>query len=269
MKNLLLAIDLEDVRQMVQNGDQYEDRLVANTKRFLDFFKERDLTITFFSMGKVAEKYPGLIKEIHEHGHEIGLHSYSHVPIPSQTRDQFEEDLKKNIDLIQDIVGKKPIGYRAPANSMTPDTEWVYDILDKFEIKYSSSILPSSNPLYSWRLEKNYDVVTNQFPIPELPMSISNFIGKEIPPAGGVFFRLLPGFILNWLFQKHDAVVGYLHPYDIDTDQEFFRHYLLEDKPLLNLLMYIGRGTVFRKLDYLIKKGWKPIRYDEYLQLKF
>ncbi len=60
----------------------------------------------------------------------------------------------------------------------------------------------------------------------EIPMTLSKFGPMHLPVAGGVYFRVLPRFlILNAIrkkFQAGEPVLSYFHPYDADTDQEDF-----------------------------------------------
>jgi hypothetical protein len=80
-------------------------------------------------------------------------------------------------------------------------------------------------------------------------------------------------FILKQLFkirfEKSEPVLSYLHPYDIDTDQERFMHPHLNNSKVLNWLMYVNRDEVFDRMEYLIKNlDAGVIRYDEYLKDK-
>ncbi len=82
----LLGIDLEDVRSMIDDGDRYRERVPENTRRLLDFFGEVDARCTFFAVGDVARRYPDLIREIAERGHELACHSSDHTPLDRHDR---------------------------------------------------------------------------------------------------------------------------------------------------------------------------------------
>jgi hypothetical protein len=89
-----------------------------------------------------------------------------------------------------------------------------------------------------------------------------------VPLAGGVYFRVLPFFLTRWAIAqslgKGQPVITYFHPYDIDTKQERFMHPDLGDKWHLNLLMYIGRAKVLKRLDVL-HRSFAFQAYDEYV----
>ena len=82
--DLLLSIDLEDVRDQLENGDQYREAVPENTHRYLDFLQQKKVTATFFVVGNIARKYPSLISEIIAEGHEIACHSDKHLQLNKQ-----------------------------------------------------------------------------------------------------------------------------------------------------------------------------------------
>ena len=115
MKNMVnaLSIDVEDWYQVsdfnciikISDWDKYEDRLTKNTARILELLERYHTKATFFVLAWNAEREPQLVKDIHAAGHEISSHGYSHQLIYQQTVDEFAEDFKKSIHLIEDIKG--------------------------------------------------------------------------------------------------------------------------------------------------------------------
>jgi hypothetical protein len=65
---------------------------------------------------------------------------------------------------------------------------------------------------------------------------------------------------------RGEPVGTYFHPYDIDTGQERFMHPDLDEKKHLNMLMYIGRAKVFKRLAVL-KRSFPFQSYGEYVSL--
>ena len=78
---------------------------------------------------EIAERYPNLIKEIHQQGHEIASHGYFHKMIHHQSRDEFREDIRKAKLILEDIIEEEVIGYRAPTYSITPKSRWALEVL--------------------------------------------------------------------------------------------------------------------------------------------
>ncbi len=87
----------------------------------LDILDREQIKATFFVLGIWAEKNPEMLKLIHDRGHEIGNHSYSHK-LPSRiTVKQMEEEIDKANDAIEKIVGYRPVLYRAPSGDHTEE----------------------------------------------------------------------------------------------------------------------------------------------------
>ena len=265
MNTFLFSIDLEDVRLRMKDGLKYSERVSQTTHRILEFLEKHSVRCTFFVMGDVAELYPSLIREIHSKGHEIACHSASHILLDKMNKEQFRDDLKKNIDSLQKAGAHEISGYRAPVFSLTEKTKWVYPILDEFGFTYSSSVLPAANPFYGWN-----DFGTGMKKVDgllEIPMSVSSFFGKKIPFAGGIYFRVLPFFMIKNSFRKHfrnnKSIIGYFHPYDIDTDQERYMHPGINDNHFYNFLIYFNRSSVFNRLEKIFREC-TVLRYSDF-----
>ncbi|WP_078808790.1 polysaccharide deacetylase family protein [Selenihalanaerobacter shriftii] len=84
------------------------------TPRLLEIFKENDIQITFFFGGNWLEDYPDMAKKIVDNGHEIGNHTYSHPHLNSLTKEEIEEELVRNQQLIKNLVGEQPKLFRPP-----------------------------------------------------------------------------------------------------------------------------------------------------------
>jgi peptidoglycan/xylan/chitin deacetylase (PgdA/CDA1 family) len=93
-----LSIDLEDwyhpelVRKWVEVPVAQIGEATQPILRLLDQYETK---ASFFILGEVAEKNPGLIKSIYEKGHEIGCHGFSHKPLWELDRDAFRKELER------------------------------------------------------------------------------------------------------------------------------------------------------------------------------
>ena len=106
--------------------------------RLLDLFDRYGIKTTWFSCGHSIETFPELLKDVVARGHEIGLHGYSHENPLAMTPEQEEKILLHTIDLVTELSGKKPVGYRAPWWEFSKVTN---DLLVKHGIKYDSSLM--------------------------------------------------------------------------------------------------------------------------------
>jgi polysaccharide deacetylase family protein (PEP-CTERM system associated) len=265
----LFSVDLEDVRDFIPGGRQYREAVTANTIKYLDWLDKMNAKATFFIVGKTARDYPDIIKEIIRKGHETACHTDTHIHLTKQTKDSFKKDCENFLDTMARLGAISVRGFRAPTFSMVEQSKWAYEVLHGLGFTYSSSVLPSDNPIFGWPGFKGEGYYEGIY---ELPMNIGAFPFK-VPFGGGVYFRFFPLFILKRLFQatfnNNKPVLSYLHPYDVDTAQERFMHPHLNDSKILNRLMYVNRDEVFDKMEYLLKSlNAAIVRYDAYVANK-
>ncbi len=249
-----LTIDVEDYFHVTafektiprDSWPNYTPRVEGNTRAVLDLLDEFELKGTFFVLGWVAEHFPGLVREICDRGHELACHGYGHQLIYSISQNKFREDIKKSKALLEDLSGRKILGYRAPSYSMTANSLWALDILIDEGFVYDSSIFPVHHDIYGMPNARRFphtikrtNGVILEFPLTTWPLKA---FGHEyrLAVAGGGYLRLLPiGLISHALkqinTQEHQPFVLYFHPWEIDPDQpripdvplkSRFRHYV-------------------------------------------
>jgi len=264
----LFSVDLEDVRTMVPDGERYRDGVTPSVHRYLDLLDRHQMRCTFFTVGNVARSHPALVHEIAEAGHEIACHSSEHRVISDHDSRTFRDDVRRNIDDLLAAGAHGVAGFRAPMMSMTPDTDWAYDVLRELGIEYSSSVLPGANPLHGWPGHPD-DATRHESGIWEIPVSMSRWPILDVPFACGVYFRVLPFAAQRHLCRRQGRsrrpIVMYCHPYDIDTEQEFISFPGLAGNRLFNWLMYVGRGKMIARLDRLLADVGPIIPYNEYV----
>lgn len=107
--------------------------------RILKLLKKHEVPATFFIPGMIAQKYPEIVREVHELGHEIGNHSWTHTYPDKMEGEQAErEEYLKTSDLLEELTGVRPTGYRSPAWEFSPYT---LDIIEEMGIEYSSNMM--------------------------------------------------------------------------------------------------------------------------------
>ena len=201
---------------------KYENRLENNMEFIFEALEKTKKRATFFCLGWVARKYPNLIKKIDNLGHEIGSHSDAHNLLFKLNSYEFREDLKKSINSIEDIIGKKIEIFRAPSFSIGESNSWVFDELVNFGIRYDCSIFPAKrdNGGFSKFVSSEPSIIkTKKGEIKEFPINLYNFFGQKLIFSGGGYFRILPYFVLKKMMEKSNYVMTYFHPRDFDKDQ--------------------------------------------------
>lgn len=262
MKNIL-TIDLEEWfhanyhAEIFDNQKTYEVRIIQNTERLLALFSEHKVKATFFVLGHVAEQHPQLIKDIAAAGHEIATHGYAHQLVYQQTPDMFKEDVSQAKKLIEDIINKGIKGYRAPSWSITPRSLWAWDILSDLGFVYDASVFPIETYLYgmpsSPRFPYHPEYNGRTLNLIEIPSSTVRILNKNIPFAGGFYFRVLPYSLvarcIKTVNNEGQPAIVYLHPREIDPGQPRLTLSLKE-----NLIHYYGINGCERKLIRVLKK---------------
>jgi polysaccharide deacetylase family protein (PEP-CTERM system associated) len=227
--DLILSFDLEDWHQLVHRdlGDPDWDRRheaferqVASVLALLD---ELGVAATFFVLGVCARTYPDAVREIAARGHELACHGYAHERVPAQTADAFRADVIHSIDLIGELGGRTPAGYRAPAFSITRACAWAYEMLGELGFRYDSSQYDSPRirgrlagiPSEPYRLE-----LASGKSLVEFPVAVARVGGRALPVGGGTYWRALPPALLFRALRaaasQSPAPVLYFHPYELD-----------------------------------------------------
>ena len=116
-----LSIDVEDWYHDAAGpvAAPVEGRVEANTLHLLDILATQRVRATFFFLGEVAERFPGLARRVSDAGHEIGSHGYQHQRVMQMTRGEFRTDVARSLRAIEDATGRAVWGYRAPYFSIT------------------------------------------------------------------------------------------------------------------------------------------------------
>ena len=242
-----LTIDVEDYFQVAAFEDIIQSeswvsrdfRAEKNTDCILAILEQHQVKATFFIVGWIAEKSPELVKKIAAEGHEVGCHSYWHRKIYDLTPEKFHEDTKRAKDILEDITGKKVLGYRAPSYSITKKSLWALDILEGLGFEYDSSIFPIYHDNYGIPDAPRFEYKLPNHDMKEYPISTSLIMGRKIPVAGGGYFRLFPYWFTRMALKRINSLenqpfIFYLHPWEVDPDQprmqnakrlSKFRHY--------------------------------------------
>ena len=260
----LFAVDVEDPRSTLADGSSFPARVPAMVERYLAFLDRCQGRGTFFVVGEVAREHPSLIRRILDCGHEIACHSDSHIPIDKQSRAEFREDLQRNLDALTTVGGSDVQGYRAPCFSLTEQSPWVYEVLAELGFRYSSSVLPSRNPLYGWPTFGTEPRLIDD--IVELPVSLLRFPLLSVP-VGGIYFRVLPRIVVARALRHHRKlrrpVLGYFHPYDLDTEQAH-GHGQFRSGGVYDLLIRAKKSEVLPRLEMAHAIGFDFQSYSGY-----
>ncbi|NGP75951.1 DUF3473 domain-containing protein [Balneolaceae bacterium YR4-1] len=234
MHDVYITIDVEDWFQVenlrpsfpLSTWDKQEWRVEANVNLLLEMLDRHACRTTFFVLGQVAERFPHIVKNIVNNGHELASHGYNHVLLYEMDSEAITTDLKRSKAILEDISGKEVFGYRAPSFSVNDEN---IEIIRSAGYRYDSSYNDFGGhdrygtlELAQWTKKRAgvYEHPDDNFF--EIPIQNLRMFGSVIPWGGGGYFRMIP-----WPFFKRGIAhiieqspyIFYLHPWEIDPGQ--------------------------------------------------
>ena len=243
-----LTVDVEEYFQVAafertiirDSWDTVESRVEFSCGRVLDLFDAQGVRGTFFVLGWIAERHPGIVRRIVKDGHELASHGYDHTRVHNFTPEQFRADVVRTKAVLEDIGGVQVRGYRAPSYSINAKNLWALDVLQETGHVYSSSIYPIRHDLYGMPDAPRFPFRFRPDGILEIPVTTVRMGGRNYPCGGGGYFRLLPYGAFRWMLarvneQDRQSGLFYFHPWEVDPGQprvegaplkSRFRHYL-------------------------------------------
>lgn len=231
------TVDVEEYFQVValaphvprDTWDHVPSRVERPVDRLLGLLADHDGTGTFFTLGWIAERHPGLVRRISGAGHEIASHGQAHRRVTELTPDRFRDSVRRSKATLEDVTGHPVVGYRAPSYSITRGMEWALEILREEGYRYDSSLFPVRRSGYGYvgGRREPYHFDLNAGRLLEFPPSTARVAGMTLPAAGGAYLRLLPyGLVREGLRQAQRAGhpgTFYVHPWELDPDQPRLR----------------------------------------------
>ncbi|MFY1955232.1 polysaccharide deacetylase family protein [Achromobacter xylosoxidans] len=220
-KQILFSLDLEDHLGRYDGASRYPEV----TRRVMSALAERNIKGTVFTVARIAEREPALLREIAALGHEIACQSMDHTPLDKQSPKQLRENTARAKGILENCIGQEIAGYRAPIFSLVERTAWFVDDLRRLGFSYSSSVMPTRTPLYGFPgapqepFKWHNDLV-------ELPCPVGKLGSATLPYLGGFYLRYIPQAIINKLLSQasnQSCLWTYCHPYDFDAEEPFAR----------------------------------------------
>lgn len=259
--SLVLTVDVEEwfhvcghpVYDVPELWETFVSRVVPSTERILDLLDQTSSHATFFVLGWVARRHPGLLKRIVDAGHEVGCHGDLHRRANTMTEKEFRADLRAAKASLEEACGVTVTAYRAP--------EW--------------SLRSASSPHLATLVEEGFRVDSSLLAVPPIgepgnplrPTVLSTSAGDllEVPPLVGTLFgwpAMLGG---GWTSRvsrearvtaaveaelaRGDSPVLYLHPWEVDPE-----HPPMELSPIARLVHFGARGRVVPRLSRLLSR---------------
>jgi peptidoglycan-N-acetylglucosamine deacetylase len=241
----ILTVDLEDWFHICEvesilprkDWDCLPSTVVADTEVLLELFESHQAHATFFVLGYVARRHPGLVRRIHAMGHEIAYHGWDHELVYDLTPAAFRHILRQGSACLADIIGVRPIGFRAPQWSINDRNLWALEVLAEEGFLYDSSMAP-----LKWIGSESYPLHPHILDLPgaqlwELPPLVLQTPLGNYPLGGGWGLRCLPYALIRSrvcrLNQQHLPALFYFHPREFGRKRSihglpFIKRFVLE-----------------------------------------
>ncbi|SNS43442.1 polysaccharide deacetylase family protein, PEP-CTERM locus subfamily [Anaerovirgula multivorans] len=259
MKNFFLTLDLEEwyhLEYLKKYKVNDNIQMIKHISEFFDLLDKYDIKITVFVLGELADQHAIIIKDISNRGHEIACHGYDHQLLYNKTNEEFRQNILQGKKVLEEIINKEVIGYRASCFSM--DNEKLR-ILKECGYKYDSSYIRfSQHDLYGSLaiddFESIEDLVYRQENFFEFEIPTYRIFKYDIPISGGGYFRLFPLFLFNYMFNNYSNLfknfVFYIHPFELtDVTINFGKTVTYKDR----FRFEVGRKGNLKKFEKFIK----------------
>ena len=256
-KNILLTNDVE-ITSIVNHclsdatGELVADIAVPKT---LELYSKYNIIATFFITGYFAKKFPAAVKLIHQSGHEIGCHGYSHEHVfgfDILNYSKQKEHLYKAKSILEDIISDEVISFRSPALRTNSHT---VKALEETGFKIDSSVSSQrfdfffslgSREKLQWLQAPRKPYFTSKYSLSkkgsskilEIPISafVMPYIGTtmRISPA---LIRLLRCFLREEASHKGNLINFLIHPIELVLEERTQSNIQRRSKNYINYLL--------------------------------
>ena len=252
------------VRSQESESEKWEtgaDNVFNESKQQTNSPHEPSVHATFFVLGWIAKKLPGLIREIHSRGHEVASHGNNHHLCTAESAESLKKDLTDSKKRLEDIIGGPVQGYRAPSFSINndilkviEDAGYLYDAsynsFDKHGRYGKLSTCGYRKAGIAFRISDGfYEIPVSNLCLKPIAHSLQPVV---FPFGGGGYFRLIPYLVFRKGIQRILKMDGtysfYLHPWELDPGQP-----RVENAPtLLKFRHYVNLASTASKIERML-----------------
>lgn len=278
----ILSVDVEDWFHIldiasappIEAWPQLPSRVEPNFRRLLDLFDAHGAHVTCFFLGWAGERFPHLVRDAANRGHEIASHGYAHELVYKMTRSEFRADAERARKILEDASGTPVAGYRSAGFSVTEKTMWFFEALLEAGYQYDSSVFPAERGHGGMAGARRdpYRIDIGGAHLMEFPITVADLFGKPMCFFGGGYLRLFPYALVRRMarqvLSEGRPVVYYVHPREIDPEHprlpmsavRRFKSYvnLRSTEPKLRRILEEFPVTTFREFLASRMAGQKP-----------
>lgn len=220
-----------------------------------DMLAARGSRATFFVLGDVVVEMASTLRALVAAGHEIACHGFGHAHLARMTPAALREDLRRARGIIEDTLGVRPCGYRAPTFSLTRRTAWALDVIIEAGFSYDASVFPIRHDRYGVPAAPACPFIiasASGQQLVEFPPMTAALGPWRLPIGGGGYLRLLPLRVVDRSLRaaaaRGEPQMMYVHPWELDVDQP-----RLPVGPLSQWRHRVGMPRLREKLSALLR----------------
>lgn len=258
---LVLTVDVEEwfhvcghpTYDVPDRWESFPSRVVPSTERLLDILDGASSRATFFVVGWVARRHPGLVRQIADAGHEIACHGDLHRRAGTMTVAEFRADLRAARAALEDAAAAPVVAFRAPEWSLksTESPHLATLVEEGFRVDSSLLAVPPigdiGNPLRPTVLH------TRAGALLEVPPLVGTFFGQAAMLGGGWTSRLSREArvvrAVDEALGRGESPVLYVHPWEADE-----AHPSMDLPAVARLVHFGGRGRVVPRLARMLAR---------------
>jgi len=258
----VFTIDVEDWFHILEvtgtpdlaSWDSHPSRLEANFRVLLELLATRNVHATCFVLGWVAKRFPHLLREAAELGHEIASHGFGHRIVHRISPKEFRNDIRSAKATLEDAIGATIFGFRAPGFSITRATPWAFDEIIEAGYSYDSSVFPDNHGHGGLPGAPRHPYIIHSASgnLIEFPVTVADTPLGQRCCFGGGYLRVTPLWLVLAMAQRvrHDGrgVVWYIHPREIDPN-----HPRLKMSLKRRLKTYVNLRSTAGKLKAILR----------------
>lgn len=149
---VLLSFDVDNDTILLARSDnpsigamsQGEYGARVGLQRVVDLVDRHNIPASFFIPAVSLILQPDMVDVIQQSGrHEFGVHGWIHELNTELDADTERDLVGRATDYLENVTGRRPVGYRAPSWNFSPNT---LRILRGFEFLYDSSLMADDRP---------------------------------------------------------------------------------------------------------------------------
>jgi peptidoglycan/xylan/chitin deacetylase (PgdA/CDA1 family) len=228
MKYAIFSMDIEDWYHL----DYFEGKPIDPSQTMLDglnvyhdILTHYQIPSSYFLLGELIIPLASTLRQLAEEGADIGVHGWSHLRPLLMEPIELKKDLNKTKKLLEDVIQKPVLGYRAPCCSLDRDR---LDVVRDVGFAYDSSrILFKEHPLYGTLdmdgFSERIASVFRSGDFFEFQLSTLHLAGFNVPVSGGGYIRIFPWFLMSRLLKNYlrynEIYLLYIHPFELSRKE--------------------------------------------------